>query len=55
MLFQANPVVPVSYLNIFDYAVTRDGQRFLINTVMKPGERIPMSVVLNWDVGIKKK
>jgi eukaryotic-like serine/threonine-protein kinase len=54
-LFQANPDVPVSYLNIFGYAVTRDGQRFLINTVMKPEERIPMSVVLNWDVGMKKK
>jgi eukaryotic-like serine/threonine-protein kinase len=55
VLFQANPAVPVSYLNIFGYAVTRDGQRFLINTVMEPEERIPMSVVLNWDVGMKKK
>ena len=54
-LFQANPAVPVSYLNIFGYAVTRDGQRFLINTVMKPEERIPISVVLNWDVGMKRK
>jgi Tol biopolymer transport system component len=54
-LFQANPAVPVSYLNIFDYAVTRDGQRFLINTVMKPEQRIPMAVVLNWNVGMKKK
>jgi eukaryotic-like serine/threonine-protein kinase len=55
VLFHANPAVPVSYLNIFGYAVTRDGQRFLINTVMEPEERIPMSVVLNWDVGMKKK
>jgi hypothetical protein len=35
--------------------VTRDGQKFLINTVMKPEEQIPMSVVLNWDEGMKKK
>jgi eukaryotic-like serine/threonine-protein kinase len=55
ILFQANPTVQVSYLNIFDYAVTRDGKKFLINTMMKPEERLPMSVVLNWDVGMKKK
>ena len=55
LLFQANPKVPVSYLEIFEYAVTRDGQRFLINAEMKPEERIPISVVLNWDVGMKKK
>jgi dipeptidyl aminopeptidase/acylaminoacyl peptidase len=55
VLFQANPKVPVSYLEIFEYAVTRDGQRFLINAEMKPEERIPISVVLNWDVGMKRK
>jgi hypothetical protein len=54
-LFQANPRQPVSYLDIFAYDVTRDGQKFLINTDVKPTERIPMTVVLNWTAELKKQ
>jgi hypothetical protein len=37
------------------YDVTRDGQRFLINTYAKNGKIQPMTVVLNWDAESKKK
>jgi hypothetical protein len=32
----------------FSYDVSKDGQKFLINTQIKTAQ-IPMSVVLNWD------
>jgi eukaryotic-like serine/threonine-protein kinase len=54
-LFQANPRQPVSYLDIFAYDVTRDGQKFLINTDVKPEERVPITVVLNWMAELAKK
>jgi hypothetical protein len=54
-LFQANPRQPVSYLDIFAYDVTRDGQKFLINTDVKPAGSVPMTVVLNWTAELKKK
>jgi serine/threonine protein kinase/Tol biopolymer transport system component len=53
-LFQANPRQPVSYLDIFAYDVTREGQRFLINTDVKAAETVPMSVVLNWPGKLSK-
>jgi eukaryotic-like serine/threonine-protein kinase len=37
------------------YDVTKDGQRFLINTQVKNTETHPMSVILNWDAELKKK
>jgi eukaryotic-like serine/threonine-protein kinase len=54
-LFQANPRQPVPYLDIFAYDVTQDGQKFLINTDVKPAESVPMTVVLNWAAELKKK
>jgi dipeptidyl aminopeptidase/acylaminoacyl peptidase len=30
------------------YAVARDGQRFLVNTIVNEGGRIPITVALNW-------
>ena len=53
-LFQASARQPVSYLDIFAYDVTRDGQRFLINTDMSSPETVPMSVVLNWPAKLTK-
>jgi len=46
-LFQATPRQPVSSRDLFVYDVSRDGQRFLINTQVKQAETGPMSVVLN--------
>jgi serine/threonine protein kinase/Tol biopolymer transport system component len=37
------------------YDVTRDGQRFLINTRVKEAGTQPMSVILNWDAALQRK
>jgi hypothetical protein len=36
------------------YAVTRDGQRFLINAVVDTEPNAPLRVVVNWAAEIKK-
>ena len=48
VLFQSTPRPPVLVYDLFVYDVSRDGQRFLINTQVKQTENTPMSVVLNW-------
>jgi hypothetical protein len=37
------------------YDISKDGQRFLINTQVKSADTQPMSVILNWDTDLKKK
>jgi len=37
-----------------DYAVTADGQRFLVNTVVDQPTRPALTVILNWTSGLKK-
>jgi len=46
-LFQANPREMVATTEQFFYDVSKDGQKFLINTQLKTA-MTPMSVVLNW-------
>jgi Tol biopolymer transport system component/tRNA A-37 threonylcarbamoyl transferase component Bud32 len=46
-LFQANPRELVATSEQFSYDVSKDGQRFLINTQLKTA-MTPMSVVTNW-------
>jgi hypothetical protein len=46
-LFQANPRELVATSEQFSYDVSKDGQKFLINTQLKTG-MAPISVVLNW-------
>ena len=53
-LFQASPRQPIPIFDLFVYDVTRDGQRFLINTQVKEAETQPMSVVLNWTAKLDK-
>jgi len=48
VLFQATPRQPVPSYDLFVYDVSRDGQRFLINTQLKQPETQPVSVILNW-------
>ena len=48
VLFQSTPRPPVLVYDLFVYDVSRDGQRFLINTQVKRPENTPMSVILNW-------
>ena len=37
-----------------DYAVSNDGQKFLVSGVEESGEAPPLTVVLNWQAGVKK-
>jgi eukaryotic-like serine/threonine-protein kinase len=53
-LFQTTPRLPNSILDLFVYDVSRDGQRFLINTQVKQADSAPMSVVLNWPAKLNK-
>ncbi len=52
-LFQANPRQMIATSERFDYDVSKDGQRFLINTELKSG-LTPMSVVVNWTANLNK-
>jgi len=53
-LFQATPRQPITNAELFVYDVSRDGQRFLINTPVKQSEATPMSVILNWPAKLGK-
>jgi serine/threonine protein kinase len=52
-LFQANPREMVATSERFAYDVSKDGQRFLINTQLK-STLTPMSVVMDWAAGLNK-
>jgi Tol biopolymer transport system component len=54
VLFQATPRQPVLVYDLFVYDVSRDGQRFLINTQVKQAESAPMSIILNWPAKLDK-
>jgi eukaryotic-like serine/threonine-protein kinase len=53
-LFQANPREAAATSEQTFYDVTRDGQRFLINTEAKQTQVEPMSIILNWAAKLKK-
>jgi len=45
---EPNPPYPT------DYAVTVDGQRFLVNTVVDQPTHPALTVILNWTADLKK-
>jgi hypothetical protein len=53
-LFQSTSRQPVSLNDQLVYDVSRDGQRFLINTQINPGETAPMSLILNWTAKLNR-
>ena len=53
-LFQTNPREQVATTEQVVYDVSRDGQRFLVNTKYDNGSTHPMSVILNWNSEMKK-
>jgi Tol biopolymer transport system component len=53
-LFQTTPRQPVTNKDLFVYAVSPDGQRFLINTQVRETQTEPMSVILNWTAKLNK-
>jgi hypothetical protein len=36
------------------YSVDRDGQRFLLSTIVESETNSPLTVMVNWMVGLKK-
>jgi Tol biopolymer transport system component len=55
LLFQANARAPIATSEFSMYDVSKDGQRFLINTQVRSTDIQPISVVMNWDAELKKK
>ena len=53
-LFQTHRRQPVSFLDVFSYDVSGDGQRFLIATKMDEANAAPLSVLLNWASEMEK-
>ena len=49
VLFQTRELV-----GRYRYAVTTDGQRFLVNTPLEEASTAPITVVLNWTAGLKR-
>jgi eukaryotic-like serine/threonine-protein kinase len=54
-LFQAHAREFFATSEQVSYDISKDGQRFLINTQVKSADTQPMSVILNWDTDLKKK
>jgi eukaryotic-like serine/threonine-protein kinase len=52
VLFQTQIAPPIEARN--QYEVTRDGQRFLVNTPLKEIATAPIHVVVNWSASLKK-
>lgn len=52
-LFQASPRELIATSEHVFYDVSKDGQRFLINTQIKNTETQPISVVLNWSAKLR--
>jgi eukaryotic-like serine/threonine-protein kinase len=53
-LFQADPREQVATSEQLNYDVSKDGQRFLVNTQIKKGGTTPMSVVQNWGAKLSR-
>jgi Tol biopolymer transport system component len=47
--FRAGGFQPIPY-----YSVTRDGQRFLLSTIVETVPNAPLTIVVNWAAGVKK-
>jgi eukaryotic-like serine/threonine-protein kinase len=48
VLFEARTTVPAGLASRASYAVSGDGQRFLLDEIVSDGGRIPITVVLDW-------
>ncbi len=53
-LFQANARERVAGSELVTYDVTKDGQRFLVNTQLDQADTKSMMVILNWRVDLEK-
>jgi serine/threonine protein kinase len=48
-LFPIHTRAPISSTDVFNYDVSRDGKRFLVNYYIKPDRPTPLSIILNAD------
>ena len=53
-LFQTHPRQPFSAIDMVSYDVTRDGQKFLINTKVDEANAAPLSIILHWASEMEK-
>jgi hypothetical protein len=53
-LFESHIINAPNTSGLFQYDVTRDGKRFLVVTENIAGANLPLTVVVNWDTGLKK-
>jgi eukaryotic-like serine/threonine-protein kinase len=53
-LFEMHVSVGLGPIGTSSYEVTRDGQRFLVNTPGEESSPSPLTVVLNWTAGLKR-
>jgi eukaryotic-like serine/threonine-protein kinase len=53
-LFVVHPRAPISSTDLFNYDVTKDGQRFLVNQYVRPPAISPLNIVLHADVQAAK-
>ena len=49
LLIETRPTGPV-----YVYAVTADGQRFLVNTAVEQKTSSPITLVINWTADLKR-
>ncbi len=53
LLFETRTNVPAGLASRAYYTVAADGQRFLVNTIVSDGGRIPITVVLEWSKDVQ--
>jgi hypothetical protein len=53
-LFDSHTAPRCSTYLVFEYDVTSDGKRFLVHGTATPNSSPPLTVVLNWNVGLRK-
>jgi Tol biopolymer transport system component len=46
-LFTIRPRAPISYTDLMNYDVTRDGKRFLVNQYVRPEQAPPLNIVMH--------
>jgi hypothetical protein len=53
-LFEAPELRQAPFAPAFQYAVSSDGQRFLVLTSAEPVSARPVTIMTNWRAGVKK-
>jgi hypothetical protein len=48
-LFQIHARAPISSTDLFNYDVSRDGKRFLVNQYVRPAQAPPLNIILHAD------